>query len=60
MEAAQGSVSRGVDKITIILWDIKFLKCMGHLYNGILLGGKSEENFTLCDGMDGPGEYYAK
>ena len=21
---------------------------------------KKEENFTLCDSMDGPGEYYAK
>ena len=60
MEAAQGSVSRGVDKITIILWDIKFLKCMGDLYNGIVHGYKKEEKFTLCDSMDGPGEYYAK
>ena len=41
MEAAQGSVSRGVDKTT-----------MGHLYNGIVLGYKKEEKFTLCDSMD--------
>ena len=27
---------------------------MGHLYNGILLGHKKEENFTLCESMDGP------
>ena len=31
---------------------------MGHLHNGILLGHKKEENFTLCDSMDGPGEHY--
>ena len=49
MEAAQVSISRWVDKTT-----------MGHLHNGILLGHKKEENFTLCDSMDGPGEYYAK
>ena len=33
---------------------------MVHLYNGILLSGKKEEIFTLCDSMDGPGEHYAK
>ena len=33
---------------------------MGHLYNGILLGNKKEENFTLCNSVDGPGEHYAK
>ena len=33
---------------------------MGHLHNGILLGHKKEENFTLCNSMDGPGEHYAK
>ena len=33
---------------------------MGHLHNGILLGHKKEENFNVCDGMDGPGEHYAK
>ena len=32
---------------------------MGHLHNGILLGHKKEENFTLC-GMNGPGEHYAE
>ena len=28
--------------------------------NGILLGRKKEENVTLCNSMDGPGEHYAK
>ena len=37
------SISRRVDKTT-----------MGHLHNGILLSSKKEENFTLCDSMDGP------
>ena len=49
MEAAQVSISRWVDKTT-----------MRHLHNGILLGHKKEENFTLCDSMDGPGEPDAK
>ena len=38
-----------VDKIT-----------MGHLHNGILLSHKKEENVTLCNNTDGPGEHYAK
>ena len=33
---------------------------MEHLHNGILLDYKKEENFTLCDSMDGTGEHYAK
>ena len=49
MEAAQVSISRWVDKTT-----------MGHLHNGILLGYKKEENFILCENMDGPGEHYVK
>ena len=49
MEAAQVSISRWVDKTT-----------MGYLDNGILLGCKKEENFTLCNSMDRPGEHYAK
>ena len=49
METAQLSINRWVDKTT-----------MGHLHNGILLGHKKEENFTLCNSMDGPGEHYAK
>ena len=49
MEAAQVCISRWVDKTT-----------MGRLHNGILPGHKTEENFTLCDSVDGPGEHYAK
>ena len=49
MEAAQVCNSRALDKTT-----------MGHLHNGIVLGYKKEENFTLGDSMDGPGEHYAK
>ena len=48
MEAAQVFINRWVAK-TI----------MGHLHNGILLRRKKEENFTLCNNMDGPGEHYA-
>ena len=33
---------------------------MGHLHNRMPLGHKKEENVTLCDSMDGPGEHYAK
>ena len=33
---------------------------MVHLYNGILLAHKKEDNFTLCDNTGEPGEYYAK
>ena len=33
---------------------------MGHLHNGIPLSHKKEENFTLCDSVDEPGEHYAK
>ena len=43
------SISRWVNKTT-----------MGHLHNGPLLSHKKEENFTLCDSMDEPGEHYAK
>ena len=49
LEAAQVSISRWVDK-----------KSMLHLHNGIFLGHKKEENFTLCNSMDGPGEHYTK
>ena len=49
MEAAQVFSSSYVNKTT-----------MGHLHKEILLGHKIEENFTLCDGMVGPGEHYAK
>ena len=49
MEATRVSISRWMDKTTI-----------GHLHNGILLGHKKEEKFTLSDSMSGPGEYYSK
>ena len=49
MEAAQVSINKWVDKTT-----------MGYLHNGILLGHKKEENFTLCDNLDVPGEHYAR
>ena len=48
-KAAQVSTNRWEDKTM-----------MGHLHNGILLGYKKEENVTLCDSMDGPGEHHAK
>ena len=50
MEAALASISRGMDKITMVL-----------LYNGIPLSYKDEENAAhLCNSMDGLGEHYAK
>ena len=49
MEAAQVSISRWMDKTTT-----------GHLRNGVLLSHKKEENFTLWNHMDGPGELHAK
>ena len=49
METAQVSISRRVNETTV-----------GHLYNGILLSHRKEENFILCDSMDGPGENNAK
>ena len=48
LEAAQVSISRWVDKTTVV-----------HLRNGILLGHK-KEHFTCCDSMDGPGKHCAK
>ena len=49
LQAAQLPNNRWVDIII-----------MGHLHNGILLGHKKEENFTLCNSMDEFGEYFAK
>ena len=48
MEAAPMSTDR-VDKTTV-----------GLLLNGTLVCHKREENFSLWDSMDAPGEYYAK
>ena len=49
MGAAQMSMSRWVDRTT-----------MRHLHNGILLGHKKEECFTLYNSMEEPREHYAK
>ena len=35
-------------------------KTVVHLHNGILHSRKKEGTPTLCDSMDGTGEYYAK
>ena len=35
-------------------------KAVVHLHNGILVGRKKEETFTLCDNMDGHGEHRTK
>ena len=35
-------------------------KTVVHLHNGILYSRKKERTPTLCDSMDGTGEYYAK
>ena len=35
-------------------------KTMVHLHNGILCSRKKEGAPTLCDGMDGTGEHYAR
>ena len=49
MKAAQVSISRWINKTTV-----------GHLHNGMLLGHIKEENFSLCNSMDGPREHYPK
>ena len=49
LEAAQVPNTRWMDKTT-----------MGHLHNGILLSCKEEENFNLCNNIDGTREHYAK
>ena len=49
MDAAQMSISRWVDKQ---LWDIYTTE--------YLLAVKKEENFTICNSIDRPGEHYAK
>ena len=39
----------------------KWIKmCMVHLHNGILCSREKEGAYTLCNSIDGPGEYYAK
>ena len=39
---------------------VEWIKQLWDIYSGILLGCKKEENFTLCNSIDGPGEHYAK
>ena len=50
LEAAQVSISRWVDKTTLV-----------YLHHGILLGNKKKnKNFTLSDNMDGLEKHYTK
>ena len=49
IEAAQVSINRCVVKQ---LWDIYTM--------GFYLAIKKQENFTLCNSIDGPGEHFAK
>ena len=49
MEAAQKFIISLVDETTV-----------GYVHKGVLLGCEKEENFTLCNSMDGPGQYYVK
>ena len=44
----QDVFNRGLDKDDVV-----------HIYYGTLLSHKKEENVTLCNSMDGPGEHYA-
>ena len=44
--------------MTITKWVVQ--KIMVHLQNGILCGREREGAYTLCNGMDGTGEHYAK
>ena len=38
----------------------EWIKKMVHLRNGILCSREKEGAYTLCNGMDGTGEHYAK
>ena len=49
LETAQVSINKWVNK-----------KAAVHIHNGILFAHKKEESFTICDNMDGSGEYHAK
>ena len=48
LEVAQVPISKQVDKKAVV-----------HLHHGLLLSQKKEGNFTLCNNVDGTGEYYA-
>ena len=43
METAQMTIDRGMDKENVV-----------HIYNGILLSHKKEQNNAICSNMDGP------
>ena len=43
MEATQMSINRGMDKEDVV-----------HIYNGILLSHKKEQNSAICRDLDGP------
>ena len=50
METTKLSIKRGtVDKEDVV-----------HIYNGILLGHKKEQNNATCHNMDGPRNYHTK
>ena len=49
LETAHVPISKRVDKTAVV-----------YLHSGILAGCYKEENFPICDGMDGPGEHYAE
>ena len=48
MEAIEKIINRWMDKDVV------------HIYNGILLGHEKEQNFAICNNMDGFGGHYAK
>ena len=43
------STDRGMDKEDVV-----------HIYNGILLNLKKEQNNAICNNMDGPRDYHIK
>ena len=43
------SIDRGMDKEDVV-----------HIYNGILLSHKIEQNNAICSNMDGPGDDHTK
>ena len=49
MEATWVSINGGMDKEEVV-----------HIYNGILLGHKKEQNLATCNNMDGPRGYCAE
>ena len=43
------AINRGMDKEDVV-----------HIYNGILLGHKKEQNNAICSNMDGPRDCHTK